>query len=154
MSNTLSRFFRISTVLMFLLSSLCYAADTTTNSELNTNKSITVNVAIDENLAPENASEWVLYVYAARPNTRIPLSSYKTTLDKLPLEITLDESMFLLPAHTMKGVSEVVVVAKASKGEYSHKRNTEDLIGYSKTISFSSSPQQSINVEINENDEP
>lgn len=152
MFNKLSRLFGISTVLLFLLNSLSYAADTTTSTELKTNKSITVNVTIDENLAPENASEWTLYVYAARPNTRIPLSSYKTTLDKLPLEITLDESMFLLPAHTMKGVSEVVVVAKASKGEYTHKRNTEDLIGYSKTVSFASSPKQSINVEINEND--
>jgi hypothetical protein len=154
MFNKSFSLFGISTVLMLLLSSQGYAEDTTTNSELKTNKTITVNVAIDEDLAPKNASEWVLYIYAARPNTRIPLSSHKTTLDKLPLEITLDESMFILPAHTMKDVSEVVVIAKASKGEYTHKRNTEDLIGYSKPVSFESGPKQSINVEINENDKP
>jgi hypothetical protein len=154
MSNKPLSLFGISTVLMLLLSPLGYAADTTTNRELETNKAITVIVTIDENLIPTNASEWVLYVYAARPNTRIPLSSHKTTLDKLPLEITLDESMFILPAHTMKDVSEVVVIAKASKGEYTHKRNTEDLIGYSKPVSFESGPKQSINVEINENDKP
>lgn len=154
MSNKLSTLFGISTLLICLFSSLGHAADTATDTEAKTNKTITVNVAIDENLAPKNASDWVLYVYAARPNTRIPLSYHKTTLDKLPLEITLDESMFILPTQTMNDVNEVVVIAKASKGEYTHKRNNEDLIGFSKHVSFERSPKQSVNVYINNNDKP
>lgn len=134
MHNKLSSLFTISTILMCLFSSLAHATDTESNSK--TSKAITVNIAIDENLVPNNANDWSLYVYAALPNTRTPLSFHKTTLDKLPLEITLDESMFLLPTHTIKDVNEVVVVAKASKSEDAHKKSDADLIGISKNISF------------------
>lgn len=116
-------------------------------------KSIEVNVDVSKSLIPENAENWPLYVYAARPNTRMPLSSFKGKFSDLPLKIALNESMYLLPELTLKDAEEVIVVAKVSKSLDPHKKSTEDLIGFSGILSFKDSKTHKIVLTIDQNDQ-
>lgn len=115
-------------------------------------KSIEVKVDVSKSLIPENADNWPLYVYAARPNTRMPLSSFKGKFSDLPINITLNESMYLLPELTLKDAEEVVVVAKVSKSLDPHKKSAEDLIGFSEVLSFKDSKTHQIVLTIDQND--
>jgi len=115
-------------------------------------KTIEVQVNIDESLVPDNAGNWPLYVYAARPNTRMPLSSFKGKFSDLPIKITLDETMYLLPELTLKDAEEVVVVAKVSKSLDPHKKSPEDLIGFSEVLSFKGTNSHQIELEIDQRD--
>ena len=132
--------------LAFMFSAFVTLAETTKG------KTITVEVSVDSSLLPDNASEWPLYVYAAKPNTRLPLSSFKGKLSDLPLKVTLDESMFLLPHLTIKDADEVVVVAKASKNKDPHKKSAEDLIVFSEVLSFKADNSLAIKLNINQKD--
>ena len=131
----------------FMLSAFITLADSSSP------KSIEVEVSVDASLLPINAEQWPLYVYAARPNTRLPLSSFKGKLSDLPLTVTLDESMFLLPELTLKDAEEVVVVAKASKNKDPHKKSPQDLIVFSDIVSFSDDNALTVKLEINQRDD-
>ena len=111
-------------------------------------RTIAVQVKMAPNLAPSDADKWTLYVYAAKPNTRLPLSNFKGKLSQLPAEVLLDESMYLLPHLTLKQAEEVVVIAKATKSKNPHQKSAEDLIGYSAKLSFTSGAAQTARVEI------
>lgn len=118
----------------------------------NESKLITVSVDIEKSLVPENADNWPLYIYAARPNTRLPLSSFKGKFSDLPITVTLDESMYLLPELTLKDAEEVIVVAKISKNLDPHKKSAQDLIGFSQVVSFKQGLKQKLSLTINQND--
>ncbi len=117
-------------------------------------KIITVSVSVDKSLAQSAEPNWPLYVYAARPNTRLPLSTFKGKFSDLPLTLTLDETMYLLPELTLKDATEVVVVAKVSKNLDPHKKTNNDLIGFSSVLSFSNGNQQAIDLKIDQKDKP
>ncbi|WP_281556829.1 hypothetical protein [Thalassomonas sp. RHCl1] len=115
-------------------------------------RTITVQVNIAQNLLPDDAENWTLYVYAAKPNTRLPLANFKGKLSQLPGEVLLDESMYLLPHLTLRQAEEVVIVAKASKSKNPHKKSAEDIIGYSGALSFSLADKLEANVIIDRHD--
>jgi len=115
-------------------------------------RTIAVQVKMAPNLAPSDADKWTLYVYAAKPNTRLPLSNFKGKLSQLPAEVLLDESMYLLPHLTLRQAEEVVIIAKASKSKNPHQKSSDDLIGYSGPISFSSGDQLTTNIIIDQHD--
>ncbi|WP_196138349.1 hypothetical protein [Aliikangiella sp. G2MR2-5] len=117
-----------------------------------TGKTIKVSVSIKQNLLPEKSDGWPLYIYAARPNTRLPLSSYKGKVSDLPISITLDESMYLLPELTLKDAKQVVVVAKISKSTDPHKKSEQDLIGFSRIVSFDQGLNQQVSLVIDQTD--
>ncbi|WDE13518.1 hypothetical protein [Thalassomonas haliotis] len=115
-------------------------------------RAIQVQVDIAENLLPKDAEIWTLYVYAAKPDTRLPLANFKGKLSRLPGEVLLDESMYLLPHLTLKQAEEVVIVAKASKSKNPHQKSADDIIGYSGLLSFSSADQLKAKVVIDQHD--
>ncbi|WDE00762.1 hypothetical protein [Thalassomonas actiniarum] len=115
-------------------------------------RAITVQVNIAQHLLPEDADNWTLYVYAAQPNTRLPLANFKGKLSQLPGEVILDESMYLLPHLTLRQAEEVVIVAKASKSKNPHKKSAEDVIGYSGALNFSLADKLEASVTIDQND--
>ncbi|SEL88457.1 hypothetical protein SAMN05216262_12912 [Colwellia chukchiensis] len=115
-------------------------------------RSIHVQLDIASDLMPEDADDWVLYVYATKPGTRLPLANFKGKLSQLPSEIALHQSMYLLPHLTLQQAERVVVVAKATKSKNPHQKSADDLIGYSASVDFQSGPAQSVTMIIDQHD--
>jgi|VirMetMinimDraft_7_1064189.scaffolds.fasta_scaffold00817_7 hypothetical protein len=115
-------------------------------------RSITVQVDIKQGLMPNDAEDWVLYVYASKPGERLPLANFKGKLSQLPSEIILHQSMYLLPHLTLQQAESVVIVAKATKSKNPHQKSSEDIIGYSSPVNFNSGPHQAMNMSIDQHD--
>ncbi|MGB1261833.1 MAG: c-type cytochrome biogenesis protein CcmI/CycH [Cognaticolwellia sp.] len=116
------------------------------------NRIITVQVNIKPELMPNDAQEWVLYVYAAKPGERLPLANFKGKLSQLPSEIVLHQSMYLLPNLTLQQAQNVVIVAKATKSKNPHKKSADDIIGYSTQVNFDNGAHQSVSMIIDQHD--
>lgn len=115
-------------------------------------RSVTVQVDVKQSLMPNDAEQWVLYVYASKPGERLPLANFKGKLSQLPSEIILHQSMYLLPHLTLQQAENVVIIAKATKSKNPHQKSADDIIGYSVPVSFTSSPHQTISVSIDQHD--
>ena len=115
-------------------------------------RTITVQVNIKPELMPDDAQEWVLYVYAAKPGERLPLANFKGKLSQLPSEIVLHQSMYLLPHLTLQQAQKVVIVAKATKSKNPHQKSADDIIGYSRIVNFNSGAHQSVSMTIEQHD--
>ena len=58
----------------------------------------------------------MVFVYASPANgDRMPLAIFKSTVDKLPLNFTLDDSTAMLPERKLSGAGEVILKARISK---------------------------------------
>ena len=90
-------FLLLSSVFLMLSTSLVHA-----DSAQDSARKVIVDVQIDKAIMPADAENWTLYVYAAKPTTRLPLANYKGKLSELPKKITLTESMYLLPEQTLR----------------------------------------------------
>lgn len=115
-------------------------------------RKITVQVDIKAGLRPNDADDWVLYVYASKPGERLPLANFKGKLSQLPSEIVLHQSMYLLPHLTLQQAENVVIVAKATKSKNPHQKSADDIIGYSKPVTFKSGSHQTISMSIDQHD--
>lgn len=115
-------------------------------------RKITVQVSVQADLLPNDAEQWVLYVYASKPGERLPLANFKGKLSELPNEITLHQSMYLLPHLTLDQAEQVVIVAKATKSKNPHQKSADDIIGYSLPVSFASGQHQAISMSIDQHD--
>lgn len=115
-------------------------------------RKITVQVNIAPELMPNDADDWVLYVYASKPGARLPLANFKGKLSQLPSEIVLHQSMYLLPHLTLQQAENVVIVAKATKSKNPHQKSPDDIIGYSTPVNFQSGPHQSVTMSIDQHD--
>ena len=99
-------------------------------------REIIVSVDISSQIFPANAQDWTVYIYAAKPDSRLPLAALKTTFAKLPIDVVLKQSMFLLPNHTLNDANELVVSVTVSKDSDPHKHSAQDLIGQSAVLKF------------------
>jgi hypothetical protein len=115
-------------------------------------RKVTVQVSIQDALIPKDVDEWVLYVYASQPGTRLPLANFKGRLSDLPREVVLHQSMYLLPHLTLQQAESVVIIAKASKSKNPHQKSSQDIIGYSTAVSFKSGPEQMVSMIIDQHD--
>lgn len=115
-------------------------------------RKITVQVNIAPELMPNDADDWVLYVYASKPGARLPLANFKGKLSQLPSKIELHQSMYLLPHLTLQQAENVVIVAKATKSKNPHQKSPDDIIGYSTPVNFESGPHQSVTMIIDQHD--
>jgi cytochrome c-type biogenesis protein CcmH len=58
----------------------------------------------------------MVFVYASPVNgDRMPLAIFKSTVEKLPLNFTLDDSTAMLPERKLSGAGEVILKARISK---------------------------------------
>lgn len=135
-------------LLFFPLCSISAKANLESDNAIDEYRKITVEINIEQSLMPKNSDEWILYVYAVKPKTRLPLASFKGKLSQLPATIILDESMYLLPHLTLKQAESVVIIAKATTNIDPHQRSDEDLIGYSPVINFSLTAKQQSKITI------
>ncbi|NMP32502.1 hypothetical protein HII17_13110 [Thalassotalea sp. M1531] len=115
-------------------------------------RAVKVAVDIDKSLLPSDAENWILYVYASKPGARLPLANFKGKLSQLPLNVTLNESMYLLPHLTLKQAEDIVIIAKTTKSDNPHQKSSEDLIGYSNGLSFKDNAKLSTSVTIDQRD--
>lgn len=113
-----------------------------------TPRQISVAVDILPEMLPADAQDWTVYIYAAKPGSRLPLAALKTKLGKLPISVVLKQSMFLLPTHTLKDFQQVVVSVTASENADPHKHSAKDLIGQSRVLSFENTFALDTNVTI------
>jgi len=79
---------------------------------LNITGRISLAAALKDKARPTD----MVYVYASPANgDRMPLAIFKSTVAKLPLNFTLDDSTAMLPERKLSGAGEVILKARISK---------------------------------------
>jgi cytochrome c-type biogenesis protein CcmH len=73
---------------------------------------VTLDPAVRAKVAP---GDTVFVLARPADGSRMPLAVTRTTVDKLPYEFTLDDSMAMAPTAKLSGQSSVVVLARVSK---------------------------------------
>lgn len=80
-----------------------------------TGKSIRVSVNLDEKLKTTVSPEDTVFIYAQPANGgKMPLAVVKKQVNELPLEITLDDSMAMMPNMNLSSVANVQISARIS----------------------------------------
>jgi cytochrome c-type biogenesis protein CcmH len=78
-------------------------------------KSIRVSVALDEKLKATANPEDAVFIYAQpTQGGKMPLAVVKKQVKDLPLEVTLDDNMAMMPAMTISSVENVQISARIS----------------------------------------
>lgn len=134
---------RLSAVLIFLF---CF----TSVSLAQTEREVTVDVALAEALKAKVKPNWVVYVYATVPGARLPLASQHILAADLPRTVILTERMNLLPGLTLAGANEIELVAKVSESGQPHKVGPNDLRGRSEVVYFGGKSQVAAKVLIDQ----
>lgn len=84
--------------------------------EIDAAPSIKAWVSIDKSIADKVVASDTVFVFAkAKAGPPMPLAAFKTTVDQLPTEVTLDDSMAMMPQMKLSLFDEVVVSARVSK---------------------------------------
>ncbi len=85
-------------------------------SESSDSAMLTVNVALSEELQNEITKDDTLFVYArAQKGPKMPLALVKLTAGDLPVSVTLNDSVAMMPTQTLSSQNEVEVIARISK---------------------------------------
>ena len=78
--------------------------------------SVTVEVSLAEPLWPQADVKDSIFIYAkAVSGPPMPLAAHRARVEDLPLTVTLDDSMAMIPAMKLSGFPEVTVGARISK---------------------------------------
>lgn len=110
-------------------------------------RTITVSVSLDKQ-SQTFSQDWPVYVFAAAPGTKLPLSSFKTIISELPQTVELTEDMYLLPTHTIADQPEVVVTVKVSSSGDPHQKGPEDISVSSPVLSFTKKNRHKVELSI------
>ncbi len=79
-------------------------------------KSLTVSVALDDKLAPRVSPSDIVFVFArAVDGPPMPLAVVRRRAGELPLQVTLDDSMAMVPAMRLSQFEQVRVGARISR---------------------------------------
>jgi cytochrome c-type biogenesis protein CcmH len=87
-----------------------------TSAQAPASASIRVEVSLAEHLWPDANVKNSLFVYAkATSGPPMPLAAYRARVEDLPLTVTLDDSMAMVPTMKLSGFPEVTVGARISE---------------------------------------
>ncbi|CAH9057179.1 c-type cytochrome biogenesis protein CcmI [Pseudoalteromonas holothuriae] len=110
--------------------------------------SLTVKVALDSTLQTQLPEQGTLFVFAkAVDGPAMPLAVAKLTNFNLPLTVTLDDSMAMMPSLKLSNYQDVVITARISK-DSSVMTQEGELEGLSQIISLAENSKEAF-VEIN-----
>lgn len=77
---------------------------------------ITVNVSLAADLLDKTSPTDTLFIFAKAPNgPPMPLAAVKQQVGDLPITVTLDDSMAMMPTHKISNFRHVLVSARISK---------------------------------------
>jgi cytochrome c-type biogenesis protein CcmH len=77
---------------------------------------LTVSVALDPALAPQTTPETIVFIYAkAVSGPPMPLAAQKVRVADLPVTLTLDDSMAMMPQMRLSAFPQVTVGARISR---------------------------------------
>jgi cytochrome c-type biogenesis protein CcmH len=97
--------------------------------EVSSGKTITVNIALDPAVSQLAALEDALFIFAqALDGPPMPLAAVRKQVKDLPLKITFNDSMAMMPAMRLSNYSEVRIRARISKSGNA-KPQSGDLYG-------------------------
>ncbi len=109
--------------------------------------SISLSVSIDDELEDVFSEDDVLFVYAqAIGGSPMPLAVYRTEAGALPLEVTLDDTLAMMPTHKISDFDEVKIQARISKSGTAEV-SSGDLIGVIENVQVLET--QALNLQIN-----
>ncbi len=95
----------------------------------NENMSVMLSVSIASELNDEVEQSDTVFIYAQSiSGNAMPLAVYRTQVSELPIEITLDDSLSMMPTHKISNFDEVKVQARISKSGNAEV-SSGDLIG-------------------------
>lgn len=91
--------------------------------------SVKLSVSIADELNDEVEQSDTVFIYAQSiSGNAMPLAVYRTQVSELPIEITLDDSLSMMPTHKISNFNEVKVQARISKSGTAEV-SSGDLIG-------------------------
>ena len=103
-------------------------SQTTPNAAMHS-KTISVTVSLDEKFKTRVKSDDVIFIYAqALQGGRMPLAVVKKQVKDLPLNVTLDDNMAMLPTMTVSSVEQMIISARISQTGNAQPKSGE-LIG-------------------------
>ncbi|MBQ4879995.1 c-type cytochrome biogenesis protein CcmI [Pseudoalteromonas luteoviolacea] len=109
---------------------------------------LSVQVRIDDKLLGQLPDNATLFVFAKAANgPRMPLAVQKLTVFNLPLVVTLNDSMAMLPDLKLSNFNEVVITARISVDD-SVMTQAGELEGTSDVVTINKDTRQQVNVII------
>lgn len=98
-----------------------------TETALSNTVSLMINVSIDRNKFRDVSIDDTVFIFAKAVNgPPVPLAAVRKQVKDLPLQVTLDDSMAMMPALKLSNFKQVQIVARISKSG-SAKRMSGDL---------------------------
>lgn len=111
---------------------------------------LTVKVDLDESLRTQVSDEDVVFIYAQDPKSSpMPLAVTRRLVKDLPIQVTLDQSMAMVPSMSLANAQQVNIIARISKTGQAIAR-AGDLIGEKNAVDVRHSPQVIV-ITINQN---
>ena len=77
--------------------------------------SVTLVIDIDESVRSQVDDSMRLFVYARNPAMPMPLAAENLALPDFPVEVTLDDSMYMIENLTLSSAQNVIVGARLSR---------------------------------------
>lgn len=140
----MKRFFKLF-ILLLSMAGLSQSAVARDDAE------IQVSVTVSNQLAAERFSQnWPVHIYLAAPGSRASLSYTISQLDRLPLSLTLTEHHQVLPTLSLKGLRELVLIAKVSSSGDPHVAGAEDYRQISPVFRLDAQQQATVNMVLQE----
>lgn len=110
--------------------------------------SIILDVSLSEELASRASPDDIVFVYAqATDGPPMPLAVVRRQVSELPLRVTLDDSMAMMPSRKLSDFETVKIQARVSSSGNAQV-TSGDLLGVNESVSVSG--DDSVKIEINE----
>jgi len=107
---------------------------------------LTVSVDLDKSLKDKVNPDAILFVYArATSGPPMPLAIVRKTVRDLPLTVSLDDSMAMVPAMRLSSFPEVAVIARISEAG-SATTQSGDLVGQLTPVVISDTPEVKVTI--------
>ncbi len=121
--------------------------DSGSDQEMGQQASVQLSISIDDELVNKYTEDDVLFIYAqAIGGSPMPLAVYRTEAGALPLQVTLDDSLSMMPTHKISDFEEVKIQARISKSGTAEV-SSGDLIGVIENVPVTGTETLDLNID-------